>query len=101
MDVTGQPIELRDDQCGLGLLGSRDGNRKLRPVGTLAALDFAELGLKRQGPIRNSRGDSGVMDYAVVRHAACGIGERCRVQPALGDMPPAIQTAAPQEARRS
>ena len=47
MDITGQPIELRDDQCGLGLLGSRDGSGKLRPVGTLAALDFAELGLKR------------------------------------------------------
>jgi hypothetical protein len=35
------------NQCGLGLFGSRDGSRKLRPVGMLAALDFAELGLKR------------------------------------------------------
>jgi hypothetical protein len=56
----------------------------------------------RNASIRNSRGDSGVMHYAVVREPrSAGIGETCRVQPALGDMPPAIETAAPQEARRS
>ena len=64
----------------------------------------------RASPIRNSRGDSGVMHYAVVRDAAlgwhremrwAGIGKDAVSSQAREDMPPAIETAAPQEARRS
>jgi hypothetical protein len=46
MYVTDQPIELCDESVWPWPIGSRDGSRKLRPVGMLAALDFAELGLK-------------------------------------------------------
>jgi hypothetical protein len=82
-----------------GALGKR-GLRSPRSSGYASRRGRGRSG--RNASIRNSRGDSGVMHYAVVREPrSAGIGETCRVQPALGDMPPAIETAAPQEARRS
>ena len=41
MDVSGEAIELRDDQRGFRLLGGGNGSRELRPIGTFPALDFA------------------------------------------------------------
>jgi hypothetical protein len=44
MDVSGQAIQLRDDQGSLGLFGGSNSSRELRPIVALAALDLAELG---------------------------------------------------------
>lgn len=43
MDVSGEAIELGNDQGCPGLLGGGNGCRKLGPIGPFAALDFAEF----------------------------------------------------------
>src|SRR6266852_2392835 len=43
MDVSSEAIEFGNDQGCPGLLGSGDGSRKPGPIGSPAALDFAEL----------------------------------------------------------
>src|SRR5258708_34433280 len=43
MDVSSQTIKLCNDQGCLGLLGSGNSSRQLRPIGPPAALDLAEF----------------------------------------------------------
>jgi hypothetical protein len=43
MDVSGEAVELRDNQRGFRLLCGGNRSRELRPIGTFPALDFAEI----------------------------------------------------------
>src|ERR1700731_1488423 len=83
MNISGQPIELRNDQGRLGLLGGSNGGRELRAVGPLAALDFAEIRNKLAGVSRQMPHDGVALGVQAKTAPALTIGRN----PEVGDKP--------------